>query len=72
MLATIADKSPVASARTLSLMPPSGREMNVANAIRDYVLKMVDCVPGMKVLMMDHDTVRFLELLICVVLKRIL
>lgn len=48
----------MASQRTLSLLPPSTREMNVANAIRDYVMKMIDSVPGMKVLMMDHDTVR--------------
>lgn len=50
--------SAMASQRTLSLLPPSTREMNVANAIRDYVMKMIDSVPGMKVLMMDHDTVR--------------
>jgi hypothetical protein len=58
MLVAIADKAPVASVRSLSLLAPSSREMNVASAIRDYVLKMIDSVPGMKVLMMDHETVR--------------
>ncbi len=33
--------------------------MNVINAVRDYVYKIIDGVPGMKVLMLDHETVNF-------------
>jgi hypothetical protein len=32
--------------------------MNVVKAIRDYVSKMVRVASGMKVLLMDQDTVR--------------
>lgn len=41
----------------------SGKEMNVINAIRDYVYKIIESVPGMKVLMLDHETVCLLKFL---------
>jgi hypothetical protein len=31
--------------------------MNVIQAVQDYVSKMVESVPGMKVLIMDKETV---------------
>jgi hypothetical protein len=31
--------------------------MNVVKAIRDYITKMVRAAPGMKVLLMDQETV---------------
>jgi hypothetical protein len=66
---------PTASSKTIHgvSLSMSGKEMNVINAIRDYVYKIIESVPGMKVLMLDHETVIFLAifLVLCLQIHRL-
>lgn len=52
----MADKS-LSLSRARAVVLPTGRTMNVVKAVREYVTKMVADVSGMKVLLLDSETV---------------